>query len=31
MENTCVFCGAEIPEGRVICVNCEKELVEENE
>lgn len=21
--NTCVCCGAEIPEGRQVCVNCE--------
>jgi len=24
-ENTCVCCGAQIPEGRQICPKCEKE------
>ena len=22
MTEYCVFCGAEIPEGRMICINC---------
>jgi predicted nucleic acid-binding Zn ribbon protein len=24
-ENTCVCCGAQIPEGRQVCWNCEHE------
>ena len=24
MENRCVICGEIIPEGRQICLNCEK-------
>lgn len=24
MENKCVICGAVIPEGRLVCPNCEK-------
>ena len=24
MSNKCVICGAEIPEGRQVCENCEK-------
>lgn len=23
MNNKCVFCGVEIPEGRQVCPNCE--------
>ena len=26
MNNTCIFCGEIIPEGRMICPNCEAEL-----
>lgn len=25
MNNTCVICGAEIPEGRMVCPKCEAE------
>lgn len=25
MEETCVICGAPIPEGRMVCPKCEKE------
>ncbi len=25
-ENTCIYCGASIPEGILICPNCQKEL-----
>lgn len=25
-EETCVICGAPIPEGRMVCPNCEKEV-----
>lgn len=28
MDNTCVCCGAVIPEGRLICYICEKYGVE---
>jgi RNA polymerase subunit RPABC4/transcription elongation factor Spt4 len=24
MDNTCVCCGAVIPEGRQVCPNCER-------
>ena len=24
MDNTCVCCGAIIPEGRMVCPNCER-------
>ena len=24
--NTCIFCGEVIPEGRMLCPNCEAEL-----
>lgn len=27
MENKCVCCGADIPEGRMICPNCESAKV----
>lgn len=23
-ENTCIYCGAMIPEGRMVCPNCER-------
>lgn len=26
MDNRCVICGIEIPEGRQVCENCEKEV-----
>lgn len=26
MENICVCCGTIIPEGRLICFNCEQKL-----
>ena len=26
MENRCVCCGAVVPEGRMLCPNCEDEL-----
>ena len=26
MENSCVCCGAVVPEGRMLCPNCEAEL-----
>ena len=26
-KNVCVVCGAEIPEGREICLNCEAEYL----
>ena len=26
MDNTCIFCGEVIPEGRMVCPNCEAEL-----
>ena len=26
MDNTCIFCGEVIPEGRMLCPNCEAEL-----
>ena len=26
MENTCVCCGEIIPEGRMVCLNCEAEV-----
>lgn len=25
-ENTCVFCGRSIPEGRMVCPQCERRL-----
>lgn len=28
MENTCIFCGEVIPEGRMLCPNCEAEWEE---
>lgn len=28
MENRCVCCGAVIPEGRQICISCEKMVTE---
>ena len=28
-ENTCVICGAEIPEGTQVCVNCQKDFKEQ--
>jgi predicted amidophosphoribosyltransferase len=31
MENRCVCCGADIPEGRIICPNCESQINNENE
>ena len=27
----CVVCGAMIPEGRMICVNCEKKFLSNDE
>ena len=26
MVDTCIFCGEIIPEGRMVCPNCETEL-----
>lgn len=26
-ENTCVYCGASIPEGRLVCRNCEDAIL----
>ena len=26
MVDTCIFCGEVIPEGRMVCPNCEAEL-----
>ena len=26
MDNTCIFCGEIMPEGRMVCPNCEAEL-----
>ena len=26
-ENTCVYCGASIPEGRLVCRNCEEAIL----
>lgn len=26
MDNTCIFCGEIVPEGRMLCPNCEAEL-----
>ena len=26
MDNTCIFCGEVIPEGHMLCPNCEAEL-----
>ena len=26
MVDTCIFCGKVIPEGRMLCPNCEAEL-----
>ena len=31
MEDRCICCGEIIPEGRQVCVNCEKEAKEESE
>lgn len=28
MEDKCVCCGAIIPEGRMVCINCEKAVDE---
>ena len=28
MENKCVCCGADIPEGRQVCPNCENKTTE---
>ena len=30
MENRCVICGAIIPEGLQVCINCEKEYLVNN-
>ncbi len=30
MDNTCVCCGAEIPEGRQVCKACEEGFVNQN-
>ena len=33
MENTCIYCGEIIPEGRMVCPICEmkaKDLIPEN-
>ena len=30
-NNTCVCCGEIIPEGRMVCVNCEKKIETFNE
>lgn len=29
MENHCVICWAIIPEGRLVCPNCEKSVMEQ--
>ena len=31
MSNKCVICGAEIPESRLVCENCEKEIIDEKQ
>ena len=31
MSEYCVCCGEEIPEGRMVCPNCEKEKETEKE
>jgi len=31
MENKCVVCGAVIPEGRLVCPNCESKVLEKSE
>lgn len=28
MEDRCIMCGDVIPEGRWVCINCEKEIIE---
>ncbi len=28
MEETCVICGAPVPEGRQVCPKCQKEIEE---
>lgn len=27
-EETCVICGEPVPEGRMVCPNCEKDIEE---
>ena len=31
MEDRCVCCGEIIPEGRMVCVNCEKMITSDNQ
>ena len=31
MENRCVCCGEIIPEGRMICPNCEKKWLDKED
>lgn len=31
MENRCICCGEIIPEGRQVCINCEKAMEEKLE
>ena len=31
MDNTCVCCGAEIPEGRQVCKACEEGFIAQNQ
>ena len=31
MTEYCVCCGAEIPEGRMICINCASGLAQQKE
>lgn len=26
--NTCVICGEYVPEGIMVCINCQKEIME---
>lgn len=31
MNNFCVVCGNDIPEGRMVCPSCEKKVLEQSE
>ena len=31
MENKCICCGKEIPEGRQVCLDCEAKAEDNNE
>lgn len=30
MDNTCIFCEKVLPEGMMVCADCEKALTEKN-